>query len=100
MRSIKFKLLYDGDEGDLESKVFESSAHGQSVTFTIGELLDINHLRETMPASGFEEMTQYFSFPGFSQYYVKKGNTLFVILYRQFQQRHQIYERGHWTLNN
>ncbi len=100
MKSIKFKLLFDGHENDLDDKVFEASANGETVNFGVGDLLDINVLKESIDAKTFNELTQYFSFPGFSQYFIRRDVILFIVIYRNFQNRHQIYERGFWTLDN
>jgi len=96
MKAIKFRLLFDGHHSELEAQTFEVSAGSNSAQFKIADLLDINNLRESKSQQEFEELVNYFAFPGFSLYYIQSQNTLFVIAYRAVAEKHQIYERGFW----
>lgn len=100
MKSIKFKLLFDGNENELETAILKLVQNETTVTFSINELTDVNNLREKMNRDEFEEMLNYFSFPGFSIYYLQQDCVFFIILYREHQLRHQLYERGIWHSNS
>ena len=94
MKEIKFRLLFDGSHTELENRTFDVSAEKVSANFKLDDLIDINKLQEYNSQDDFDTFANYFSFPGFSLYYVLSEDILFIIAYRDFQQRHQLYERG------
>ena len=94
MKAIKFRLLFDGTHSELEHRTFDASAERTSIQFKLEDLIDINNLREYNSEDDFEAFVNYFEFPGFSLYYILSDEILFIIAYRDFQGRHQLYERG------
>jgi hypothetical protein len=96
MKSVKFKLLFDGDENDLVQRSFEVAGNKQSLSFQTAQLRDINELQSAIGVAQIDEIQTYFAYTGFSLYYLESNGTIYLFLYRQYQQKHQLYERGYF----
>ncbi|HEU0136351.1 MAG TPA: hypothetical protein VFQ50_03605 [Flavobacterium sp.] len=98
MKNIKFKLLFEGDEQELQQGSYDVSAADEKLTFKTEDLHDISELEAELDESQANMLQTYFAYTGFSLYYIKAGDVIYLILYREYQSKHQIYERGYFEL--
>lgn len=100
MKNLRFKLLFEGDEEKLATTNFELQAATKTINFTTDKLVEADNLIDELGSEKYRELIGYFSYPGFLLYGVVSEQVIFFVLYREYQQRHQLYDRGFFDLKD
>ncbi len=97
MKELRFRLIFDGDEVELAAKYFELDHRDEPFRFKSEQLVEAEILKHDVSDSTYNEITNYFGFPGFLLYCLPRENRVFFVLYRENLQKHQLYDRGFMT---